>query len=47
MLREHYLLHAPVAVCISNMILEYIWLRIFFQIINGPGPYEQLVLDHK
>ena len=31
--------HAPGAVCISNMILEHIWLRKFFQIINGPGPY--------
>ena len=33
-----YLLHAPGAVCISNMILEHIWLRVIFQIINGPGP---------
>ena len=29
--------HAPGAVCISNMVLEHIWLRKFFQIINGPG----------
>ena len=21
------------------MVLEHIWLRIFFKIINGPGPY--------
>ena len=34
-----YLLHALGAVCISNMIMEHIWLRIFFQIIYGPGPY--------
>ena len=27
------------AVCIQIMLLEHIWLRIFFQIINGPGPY--------
>ena len=46
-----YLLHAPEAVCISNIVLEHIWLGIFFQIINGPGPchmvQKQLVLDHK
>ena len=34
-----YLLRAPGAVCISNMILEQMWLRIFFQIINDPEPY--------
>ena len=34
-----YSKHAPGAVCISNMVLEYIWLRKFFQIMNGPGPY--------
>ena len=32
-----YLLHALGAMCIPNMILEYILIRIFFQIINGPG----------
>ena len=32
------LLYAPGAVCISNMVLEHILLRIFFQAINGPGP---------
>ena len=26
-------------VCIQIMLLEHIWLRIFFQIINGPRPY--------
>ena len=31
--------HAPGAVCILNMVLEHIWLRKFFQIINGPEPY--------
>ena len=35
-----YLLHTPGAVCISNMFLEYILFRIFFQIINGPGTYD-------
>ena len=34
-----YSKHASRAVCISNMVLEHIWLRKFFQIINGPGPY--------
>ena len=33
-----YSKHALGAVCISNMVLEHIWLRTFFQIINGPGP---------
>ena len=33
------LLYAPGAVCILNMAREHIWLTIFFQIINGPGPY--------
>ena len=33
-----YSKHAPEAVCILNMVLEHTWLRIFFQIINGPGP---------
>ena len=33
------LLYVPGTVFISNMVLEHIWLRIFFQIINGPGPY--------
>ena len=33
------LLYVPGAVCISNMVLEHIWLKIFFQIVNGPGPY--------
>ena len=38
LLQEH--INAPEAVCIfSNMILEHIWLKMFFQIINGPGPY--------
>ena len=50
-----YLLCAPRAVCILDMILEHIFeLKIFLQIINGPVPYavleymvkEQLVLDH-
>ena len=45
-----YLLHTPGAVCISNMIQEHIWLRIFFLIVNSPGPYGlvqgQLVLNH-
>ena len=31
-------------VCISNMVLEHIWLRKLFQIINGPGTY--MVLEH-
>ena len=44
------LLYEPGAVCISNMVLEQIW--IFFQIINAPGPSEHMVqeymvLDHK
>ena len=34
-----YIKHAPGAVCISNMVLEYIWLRKFFQIINDSGPW--------
>ena len=39
---EAYSKHAPGEVCISNMVLEYVWLGKFFQIINGPygpGPY--------
>ena len=32
---EAYIKHAPGAVCISDMVLEHIWLRKFFQIING------------
>ena len=38
-----YLLHAPGAVCILNMILEHILLIIFFQILVQ----DQLILDHK
>ena len=34
-----YVLYAPGAVCFSNRVLEHIWLRIFFKIINGRGPY--------
>ena len=30
--------YAPGAVCIQIMLLKHIWLRIFFQIINGSGP---------
>ena len=39
------LLYSPGAVCLffffffPNMVLEHIKLRIFFKIINGPGPY--------
>ena len=33
-----YSKHAPGAVCISNMVLEHIWFRKFFQIMNGPRP---------
>ena len=29
--------HAPGTVCILNMVLEHIWLKKFFQIINGTG----------
>ena len=29
--------HAPGAVCIQIMLMEHNRLRIFFQIINGPG----------
>ena len=29
--------YAPGAMFIQIMLLEHIWLRIFFQIINGPG----------
>ena len=32
-----YSKHAPGAVCILDMVLEHIWLKKFFQIINGPG----------
>ena len=52
-----YSKHAPGAVCISNMVLQHIWLRKFFQImnspgpqdLNGPGPYgpASMVLDRK
>ena len=35
-----YSKHAPGAVCFSNIVLEQIWFRKFFQIINGPGPYD-------
>ena len=47
-----YSKHAPGAVCISDMVLEHIWLGKFFQIMNGPGPYvltiqDHMVLDHK
>ena len=38
-----YSKHAPGAVCISNMVLEHIWPRKFFQIINGLGPYRPYV----
>ena len=31
--------YASGAACIQKMLLEHIQLRIFFQIINGPGPY--------
>ena len=47
-----YSKHAPGAVCISNMVLEHIWLKKFFQIIKGPGPlciqdhYVLMVQDH-
>ena len=42
--------YAPGAVCIQIMLLEHIWLRIFFQIISdpglhGPGPYGQWAAD--
>ena len=40
-----YLLNASGTVCISNMILEHIWLRIFFQILDHMVQ-DQLVLDH-
>ena len=33
------LLYAPGAVCFTNMVLEHIYLTIFFKIINGPEPY--------
>ena len=36
---EAYRKHAPGTVCTSNMVLEHIWLKKFFQIING--------LDHE
>ena len=45
-----YSKHAPGAVRISNMILEYIWLRKFFQIMNGsygPGPYVEAKITKK
>ena len=35
-----YSKNATGALCISNMVLEHIWLIKFFQIINGPGPYD-------
>ena len=44
------LLYALRAVGISNMVLEHILLKIFFQIINGPEPYmvqEHMILDLK
>ena len=43
------LLYAPGAVCILSMVLEHIWLRIFFQIINGPWSYglKHMVQEHK
>ena len=63
MLQKHYLnahcSRSMFATCswsnvFLNMVLEHIWLRIFFKIINGPVPHgpdhmvqEQLVLDHK
>ena len=31
--------YGPGAVCFSNTVLEHIWLRKFFQIINGTRPY--------
>ena len=31
--------YAQGAVYMQIMLLDHIWLRIFFQIINGPGPY--------
>ena len=34
-----FLLYAPGAVYISNMVLAHIELRTFFKIINGPGAY--------
>ena len=37
-LRSSYSKHAPGAVSILNMVLEHIWFKKFFQIINGPGP---------
>ena len=37
---EAYSKHAPGAVCISNMVLNHIRLRKFFQIINGTGLYD-------
>ena len=47
-----YSKHAPGAVCISNMVLEHIWLKKFFQIINGrgpcgPGPYVEDKISKK
>ena len=46
MLQDHtwkapgaYSKRAPGEVYISNMVLEHIWLRKFFQTMNGPGPY--------
>ena len=38
--------HAHGVVCISNMILEQIRLRKFFQIINDHMVLEHLVQDH-
>ena len=32
------LLYAPGAVCFSSMVLEHIYPRIFFKIVNGQGP---------
>ena len=49
---EAFSKYAPGAVCIQIMLLEHIWLRIFFQIFNGHmvldhTVQEQLVLYHK
>ena len=38
-LLQKHACYALGAGCISNMVLENMPFRIFFQIINGPGPY--------
>ena len=34
-----YSTHAPGAMCTQIILLEHIWLKIFFQIIYGTGPW--------